>query len=1052
MKNVTYISAGAGSGKTYTLTRILSELMEGSMEGYPKATPDKVILTTFTVKAASEFKERAKAFLFEKGLNDEASKMDQAMMGTIHGVANSFINKYWFHLGLSPKMSILLEEDVNFYITQSLAELPDEGELAQLRGFCDEFGLQTAYVPGQATLPDYDYWKNELKEIINFSTNYGITDYSESCEQSIAFFRRFVKEGVKVNMDPEYLKALLDAEQINIDGQRESATKEGRIKTMRSLRRTVNSATLKWLKSFAKIPTGTDIKKQPILGEFLDRYADIYQSDYVFGLFERHIMLVFALAQRWRDNYAAYKIRKRLLDFNDLEKYMYELLQMPEVAQEIAESFDYLFVDEFQDCSPIQVKIFDRLSDLVRHSWWVGDFKQAIYGFRGSDTALTKAIVDRIEAGEEGCSTETLENSWRSLPDIVSFTNNAFTRTFDGILAEDKVKLSAVRENTDDVRSLRYFVADGRSSNDVCASIEPYIFDLLDHGAELKDIAVLAKYNNTLDGIDEVLGNASIPTSRANAPVVGDDVTTLMEAILALVMNADDNLARATIAFLTQEGYGTGRLIDEKLELDALEDKGDRSYLGDVPMVSKILQLRPALRQQSVGALVESLIIELDLHDFFRGWGDPRHCSAVLHVIEETARQYEQHSIQMNLPATISGFIDYLNLMNPACPGDEDGVQLLTCHGAKGLEWKYVFLTSLDDDPADTRKLIKREVFGVHAVHKCAPSRENPFPEVSIMVCPWVYGGGKSHAPEVIEDMITSSDLFTQRRDAAISEANRLLYVAVTRASDVLTLCLLDSDKAFNWPAAVGLVHAGEAPRKKNWDCFGTGDIFREVDLGEETEPVPVPDDVFTDERMAVPFAAPACTAPARYQQPSGQACTAEVEAELLAETGDRIPLGTMNGHTMAEVGTCIHNFFCVIEHSDEAGMASIIGGHGMQGVIADARAVAKAWESLTAFLTSRYGAACRIHHELPFSYEDGGQIFNGSMDLLWRTAEGCVLVDFKTCPMGKEAILSPESIHFAGHYAGQFSCYEKALRRNGDKILAKIVYYPVSGLIVELK
>ena len=67
MKNVTYINAGAGSGKTYRLTETLTNLIKSE-----KVKPEQVILTTFTTKAANEFKEKAKAFLYDEGLYDAA--------------------------------------------------------------------------------------------------------------------------------------------------------------------------------------------------------------------------------------------------------------------------------------------------------------------------------------------------------------------------------------------------------------------------------------------------------------------------------------------------------------------------------------------------------------------------------------------------------------------------------------------------------------------------------------------------------------------------------------------------------------------------------------------------------------------------------------------------------------------------------------------------------------------------------------------------------------------------------------------------------------------
>ena len=68
MKNVTYINAGAGSGKTYTLTRILAEkLSEKDENGNPVIMPSQVILTTFTDLAAAEFREKARVQILENG-------------------------------------------------------------------------------------------------------------------------------------------------------------------------------------------------------------------------------------------------------------------------------------------------------------------------------------------------------------------------------------------------------------------------------------------------------------------------------------------------------------------------------------------------------------------------------------------------------------------------------------------------------------------------------------------------------------------------------------------------------------------------------------------------------------------------------------------------------------------------------------------------------------------------------------------------------------------------------------------------------------------------
>ena len=67
------------------------------------------------------------------------------------------------------------------------------------------------------------------------------------------------------------------------------------------------------------------------------------------------------------------------------------------MAEVISEEFDLLVVDEFQDTNPIQLALFIRLAALVKHgAVWVGDVKQAIYGFRGSDPALMDAVLASV--------------------------------------------------------------------------------------------------------------------------------------------------------------------------------------------------------------------------------------------------------------------------------------------------------------------------------------------------------------------------------------------------------------------------------------------------------------------------------------------------------------------------------------------------------------------------------------------------------------------------------------------------------------------------------
>lgn len=540
MKNVTYINAGAGSGKTYRLTETLTALIKAK-----KVKPSEVILTTFTTKAANEFKEKAKAFLYDEGLYDAAIELDHAMIGTVHSVCQRLIGKYWFHLGLSPSMGVMAEEDTAYYISQSLSELPTEEELKVLHQFARYFDLREVKDFRPTSSIDYNVWQGHLKAIIGYATNYEIDDFSRSEEESLSFIRGFVRKGSDFGFSYEDLKAVVDEHEQFLRSKKQSKANDDRIEKLVQARRGLGRITMGILKNINST-IGTPKGYGPLAADFQDRMSEIWTSKMVYEKQEAYIRLLFSLACRWKENFAQFKKEKNLLDYNDMEKYMRLLLKDESVAREISLSYRYLFVDEFQDSSPIQVKIFDALSDLMEHSFWVGDYKQAIYGFRGSDIALTKAVVDRISLKENGCDTDTLDTSWRSLPDIVQVNNAIFKKTFSQVLDEKNITLKTHRENCNGTDSLRFF----HSSDD--AGVAEHVLKLLSQQVNPHDIAVLARTNSTLKDVSEKLKEYGIPSSREDFPIIETKAYTLASSLLRIVESSNDALAKATVAYLTE--------------------------------------------------------------------------------------------------------------------------------------------------------------------------------------------------------------------------------------------------------------------------------------------------------------------------------------------------------------------------------------------------------------------------------------------------------------------------------------------------------------------
>jgi len=496
-----------------------------------------------------------------------------------------------------------------------------------------------------------------------------------------------------------------------------------------------------------------------------------------------------------------------------------------------------------------------------------------------------------------------------------------------------------------------------------------------------------------------------------------------------------DSLAKATVAFLTEEEYNVKKIIEERILNNADPNVGTEEYLAEVPLVRQLMTIRPKLLQQSVASLVESMIVELDLYNVIKKIeGDPAFGISCLLIIINTARVYEDHCVQMNLPATIDGFISYIESVSPTGSGNANGVQLHTYHSCKGLQWKYVILMSLNDNVSDIKKAVKGETYGVHPVHVAEPTAENPYPEVYIRLTPWIYGTAK-FVPYEISVKIETSEEFKLAYQSMLSETNRVLYVGMTRPQDVLILNIERPKNGTNllqWPKDVGVDTVAESiPESGEWDVFGVGRMFKNFTLTqEELDNLQNYGEVDKTRFMRLNIDEPEFTTrEARYISPSLIHQCGEIGDTY--DFGKRIPLNK-DPESMAIVGDCIHQIFAGIEEKRSANKNEwdrIIESYDLSAVLTDKDAIRTAWENLYNKLTELHGASIKNYHERPFRLEMDGQTIVGSIDLVWQTVDGDILVDFKTNPMGAKFVLDSENEHFAGWHAGQLDAYQNALQ-----------------------
>ena len=1043
MKNITYYNAGAGSGKTYTLTNILAEKIKSG-----DVKPEQVILTTFTDKAAAEFRERSKQELYKRGRFDEALALDQAMIGTVHSVANSFIQKFWYHLGIATDLSVMSEEDSEFYLNQSLSTIPEAAELEFLHQFADEFGL--THFNGTSYVANPDFWKAELKSIVEKAENYSVDSFDKSRDYSLSYARQ-IFNGPKLDLDKDLIsRAIKNAyNRAQIDYENKpTKTGQNRIETLKKLGYEAKNPTLKtWLGFPTNLPKSYQDEDYLTIIEIK---RQLWTSQNTLEYIEKTICTLFDMAERWMAAYKQYKVERHLIDYNDMETLFMELLTKEEVKEEIRQTYKYLFVDEFQDSSPIQVRIFDALSELVEESYWVGDPKQAIYGFRGADTELTTSVVDML-ASDKTCTIESLNTCHRSVPEIIKLVNDIFVPAFDGILTREQVYLNAHRESIADSMPVRYWPIEGKNEGERAANLVDKIRYLLAIHPDWKynDVAVLARKNDQLNKVAACLQEASIPVCRESESLSDKAMIDLLKACLQLTVNEKDNYARLRIAFYTVKGSTASYLMDEKL----LADSEERTYLADVPLIQRILELRPTLLSQSVSSLLDTLIVETEFSRYAKAVTPSVHdMDANLLAVSNLARAYDEHCVRMAMPATIQGFIDYMDGHPVAVCPNQDGVQLFTIHGSKGLEWKCVILMGADEDLMEDGKVIGRTIFGVHHFKQAKPTRDNLFPEVTIHYLPSFLGQNK---PDDLFDNITKSDIFKERRQQTEEEYKRLLYVALTRPRDILVISSTTGKTEFKMlePAQVDAAWL-KSRLTVDDDCENVdpdtssieGQSLENSFRLRALENMPQLMKARTEESNVRDFA------PSKAIPTECQVIVHEHEVP-----GERISVSGLSKIASEDdryriVGDCIHHVFCGIEHLSDAQITTLIASYGLAEILS-AEQLRAAWNRLMTMLQNHFGTANATAHERAFRLHKDGQILIGSIDLLYQLSEKeVVLIDHKTCPAGEKLILNEDSTLYAGKYSGQFAAYRSALSAADVDVKASLIYYPISGMLVEIK
>lgn len=581
MKYPKITTASAGTGKTYEVTeQICKMLLSG------ETLPDRIIATTFTVKAANEIKSRIRKKLLDKGKTKEANLVNQSLIGTINSICFDLIKKFCFEAGISPTVETLDENDSKIIMREILGSIIDEDylELANKLYQDGSSGYNVKTPPYLEQIQSIisklrlnDLEKDKLADYASFS----ITQMLDLHQGKIDDHATLMKQVLDI-MEMEF-------KSINTDEFKSAKEKKEHV-ALRSLHRNYKSGNFQWQEwvnwNKAKIAQKHFSKDsheaiQELTSNLLAN-SD-YRNDY-----ESYIKKTFEYAGEALDRYQNYKDEKGLLDFTDQEARLHELIENnTEVSEYLSNNFDLVVVDEFQDVSPLQLSLFIKLSQLIGKNLWVGDPKQSIYAFRDADPELMQGVLNIVPVENKA----TLSFSYRSRNSLVHFANTVFVESFSNSLKKEEVAIEQADKKithraSDEESVLKCPVTflnleKGDVTNkpkqketltlkiiDVINSKLPVFDKKLKSYRPIQygDIAILCRSNGACSEFASYLSLAGVPVSTSTVGLVNEPETIFTLSLLKLMVHQNDTLAKAEVLLYSKFDGSQESMINDRLQ------------------------------------------------------------------------------------------------------------------------------------------------------------------------------------------------------------------------------------------------------------------------------------------------------------------------------------------------------------------------------------------------------------------------------------------------------------------------------------------------------
>ena len=788
------VSAGAGSGKTAVLSeRVINKIQNG-------IHVNELLILTFTRAAADEMKDRIRKKIGKiPEFKDELTLLSSAYITTFDSFALSVVKKYHYLLNISSNIAITDESIVKLEqkkildnIFEELYKEKNENFINLIKKYCikNDKSLKSNILSLCNKISDYIDRDEFIDNVINNfyeeeNVNNLLTKYKEFINDKK---KAIMLELDNMNMYFDYdycmslqnsclgiLKANIDElhlyESIKLPSAPRGSEEEAK-EVKANLKKLVDD-----LISYGNYGTLEDIKN------------DILSS-------KETVITILEIVKSYLNEVEKYKKENNIYTFSDISRLSIKILKENEsVRNELKYSFKEIMIDEYQDTNDVQDIFISMIAN--NNVYMVGDIKQSIYRFRGSNPNIFKEKYSNYSKNIGGYKIDLIKN-FRSRYEVLDNINKVFDLIMDSSLgsAEYRETHEMVYGNTaydsEKINDFNYdfevleYMNNKKETGFDNSEVEIFMIakDIKDkmknklkvfdketsklRDATYNDFVIILDRSKYFDSFKKIFEYLDIPlTILKDGKLNASTDIYLIKNIVDLIIHINDNNLNEDFKydFVSIARSFLYEYTDENI-FDIINSKNykETTIYKDFSSIENI----------NIKTSNEIFNDILDITDFYNKLykiGDYENTNVRLETISKLS------SSLSNLGLSIIDFRDYLNdiiennedIKYTTFSSNSDSVKILTIHKSKGLEYPVCYFADLDHE-FNTSELKDK------------------------FICDKNYG---LIVPSNMEDITTSVIKELYKKDfikEEISEKIRLFYVALTRAREKMIIVLPEKE------------------------------------------------------------------------------------------------------------------------------------------------------------------------------------------------------------------------------------------------------------------